>query len=57
MIERERIVVEYVYPPIPDRQFDYAATRGDYDLGARVGWGPTELAAINDLLELEDEDE
>lgn len=49
------IKTEYVYPPIPDRQFDWAATRGDYDLGARVGWGRTEQEAIDDLLMLEDE--
>lgn len=52
---REPIVTKYVYPPIPDRQFDWAATRGDYDLGCRVGWGRTEADAIAELLELEDD--
>lgn len=39
----------------PVAHFAWQATRGDYDLGAKVGWGATEQAAIDDLLMLEDE--
>ena len=52
-----KINVAYVYPPIPDRQFDFAATYDDYD-GAEdsgnrgeIGYGPTEQDAIADLIE------
>ena len=53
----ERIVTYYIYPPIPIRQFDWQATRGDPDLGCRVGYGATEQAAIQDLLDLEEGDQ
>lgn len=51
------IVTSFVYPPIPDRNMDWQATLRDYD-GApdskgpcsRVGRGPTETAAVADLL-------
>jgi hypothetical protein len=52
MSER-KIVTEHVYPPIPTRQFDWSACRDGYDEGELIGWGPTEEAAIADLLELE----
>ncbi len=50
---------EFVYPPIPTRAFDWRAVRDDYD-GAPdshclMGSGPTEAAAIADLLEQENE--
>lgn len=50
------IKTTHVYPPIPIRTSDWCATRGNYDLGCRVGWGSTEAEAIADLLELEDAD-
>lgn len=48
-----KIRVEYVYPPIPIRQFDYSAVDDDtYDgPGSAIGWGPTPQAAMLDLLE------
>ena len=54
-----RIVTEFVWPPIPDRRFDFCAHRDDYD-GAEdshcpIGWGATEAAAIADLLAEEEE--
>ncbi len=59
-----RIITEYVYPPIPMRNFDWAAYREGYDCDCDgdgyfskdpVGHGPTEQAAIADLLTIEDE--
>lgn len=52
------IVTEWVYPPIPERAWDWSATLRDYD-GAPdakgpnsiVGRGPTETAAVADLLD------
>jgi hypothetical protein len=53
-----KIITTHVYPPIPQRGFDWCAYRGDYepDCGYPVGWGKTEQEAIDDLLDLEDDD-
>jgi hypothetical protein len=48
------ILVSFVYPPIPDRRWDYSAVDySTYDGGENqpIGHGPTEEAAIADLLE------
>ena len=45
-----RIITEYVYPPIPKRDWDWAATRDGYEPGDPIGRGPTEGEAILDLL-------
>jgi len=53
-LARAAIVIDYVCPPIPDRQFDWVAYReGDEESGHR-GWGSTEQSAIDDLLEVEE---
>lgn len=58
MIDRE-IVVSFVYPPIPIRDFDYFAHfDGDEpsDSGSMIhGYGKTPLDAIRELLDREDE--
>lgn len=51
MALEDGIVTVRTWAPVP--QFAWQATRGDYDLGAKVGFGATERAAIDDLLELE----
>jgi hypothetical protein len=58
MMAKRRIVTDYIYPPIPDRQFDWLAYReGDEERGPR-GYGPTEAAAIADLKDsIDDEDD
>lgn len=42
-----------IFPPIPDRRFDWTAI--DYDTydgeGSPVGYGATEREAVNDLLD------
>lgn len=47
------IRTEFVYPPIPDRRFDWSAADDDtYDgPGCPIGSGPTEQAAVLDLAE------
>lgn len=47
----------YVFPPIPDRNFDWSAVDDDtYDgPGSPIGYGPTELDAIADLMEQTEE--
>jgi hypothetical protein len=46
-----KIVTTYIYPPIPDRSFDWQASSYDYDEGGPIGHGKTEQDAIADLLE------
>jgi len=52
------IRTDYSYPPIPNRNFDWSAILDSYEPGDKTGLGPTEEAAIADLLEqLDDNDE
>jgi hypothetical protein len=44
-----KIITNYVFPPIPVRQFDWAAVFDNYEPGAHVGYGRTEQDAIDDL--------
>lgn len=53
-MKHDPVTVRWIYPPIPDRRFDWQANRGDWDLGMPLGHGPTELDAIKDLLEQEE---
>ncbi len=52
---QRKIVTHHVYPPIPDRRFDWCATfDGDEPNdggGMAQGYGYTEAEAIADLLE------
>lgn len=52
-----RIVVEHVRPPVPSRQFDWAAWEDGEEERGVVGRGPTRQAAIDELLELLEIDE
>lgn len=47
------IVTSYDYPPIPIRDWDWSAIRDGYEPGDPIGRGPTEKAAIDDLLDQE----
>lgn len=47
-----KIRTEFVYPPIPIRQFDWTAIDDDtYEGGGPIGCGATEEEAIADLLD------
>lgn len=46
-----RIITEHVYPPIPDRRFDWSAVTDGYEGGDPIGYGRTEAEAIADLRE------
>ena len=51
-----KIRTSFEFPPIPLRQFDWAATTDDYEPGQPIGHGRTELAAVKDLIsQLEDD--
>ena len=51
-----KIVTSQDNPPIPSRNYDWSACRENWDLGDKIGYGKTELDAINDLLEKENND-
>jgi hypothetical protein len=53
-----KIRTDFVYPPIPIRDFDWSAVDDDtYDgPGCPVGYGRTEQAAIDDLMAQIDDD-
>ena len=48
---RREIVTSFQNPPIPTRNFEWAAYTTDYEGGDPIGYGPTESAAIEDLLD------
>lgn len=52
-----KIITTHIYPAIPIRDFDWEAIRESYDEGYFIGVGKTEQAAIDNLLELEQENE
>lgn len=46
------IITRHLYPPIPQRQFDWCAHfDGDEENPSHYGWGPTKAAALTDLAE------
>lgn len=52
-----KLVTQHVYPPIPDRRWDWCAWDEDTYDGAEdsncvVGWGATEEEARKDFMEL-----
>lgn len=49
------IKIDYVFPPIPLRQFDYSAVRDGYDEGDPIGFGETKQKAVDDLISQEEE--
>lgn len=52
VLARIELATRHVFPPIPDRRFDWSAVdRDTYDgEGSPIGWGRTEQDAIDDLL-------
>ena len=51
------IRIAHIFPPIPDRSFDYCAYIGDGDEGTLQGWGATPKEAIEDLRRVCDEEQ
>jgi len=49
------IVTNYVFPPIPTRQFDWSARFDNYEAGDPIGYGYTEVDAIRDLIDIWDD--
>ena len=47
----QKIITNFDYPPIPIRDMDWSAFLEGYEPGDPVGRGPTEAAAIDDLVE------
>jgi hypothetical protein len=51
-----KIITKHVFPPVPVRQFDWAAVFDGYEPGEHVGYGRTEQDAIADLVEQWEDD-
>lgn len=51
----KQIRTVFVNPPIPIRSHDWCATFDGYEPGDVIGYGETELAAIDDLMEQDSE--
>jgi hypothetical protein len=53
ILAKIKVRTEHVYPPIPVREWDWSAVDDNtYDgPGNPIGWGRTEQAAIDDLVE------
>jgi len=49
------IVTNNIYPPIPDRRFDWSAVTDNYEPDCPIGYGRTEQEAIDDLLKQMDD--
>jgi len=56
-MNNEKIITEFINPPIPIRKFDWQAVRDGYDDGDPVGEGETEQEAIINLLDKEQDNE
>ena len=52
----ENIVTDYVSPPIPSRNFDWVAYLDGREEEGVYGYGQTEREAVNELLELLEEE-
>lgn len=48
----ENIVTDFVYPPIPSRNFDWVAYIDGQEEEGFYGYGETEREAVNELLEM-----
>jgi len=54
---RKAIVVDYIHPPIPNRNFDYRAYFDGYEPGDIVAFGPSPEEAVQELIALMEEAE
>jgi len=46
-----KISLDYIFPPIPIRRFDWCAYLEDHQEGDPMGWGKTRYEAVIDLME------
>lgn len=50
-----KIIISHVYPPIPDRQFDWCAYWAGEEETGHYGYGKTKAEAMADLRRLDKE--
>ena len=50
-----KIVVNYIYPPIPDRRHDWCAYVDGWEEDGPYGWGATKFSALMDLIDMLEE--
>lgn len=53
----DKIVTNFVYPPIPIRDFDWCARIDGREEEGPYGWGRTKELAVQDLMRKIDENE
>jgi len=53
MSDARKIITIHEKPSIPTKEYDWSASREDYELGDHTGFGRTEQDAIDHLKELE----
>lgn len=51
MVNGIEIDTAQMNPAVPIRRFDWVASKANYDLGDKLGFGKTEQDAIDDLFE------
>ena len=51
----KKMIIRYIFPPIPQRQFDYTAYWEKDEGTPHAGFGATEAEAIADLQRLDQE--
>ena len=54
-MNRNKIIVRYVFPAIPERGFDWCAFRDGTEEAGPYGHGETEEDAVRDLIEQEED--
>ncbi len=52
---KAKIITHHEFPPIPLRNYDWSATREDYDEGDPIGRGRSKHEAIQDLIRQEED--
>lgn len=52
---RAPIITRHVFPPIPDRRWDWLAFNEGEEESGHNGWGATEAEALQDLRRLDEE--
>lgn len=50
-MNKQKIIITYEFPPIPDRKFDWRAGYDGQEEVGKDGFGTTPMAALADLIE------
>ena len=50
-MDRHKIIVSFIYPPIPDRSHDWIAYFDGMEENGPKGYGPTAEGALRDMID------